>query len=370
MYHDTSNIFLNTYKRFYTPLELLKELFRRLNTPPLNGEITVEFEKDLLEIRCNVFYFLEIWILLFYFEEFNQELTFILEKNLLVYKKLKNLSEHTLKITNLIDRKHSRDLYEKDFYFRKFNDREYNLKDIQRFLNADSSEIAKQISLIDSENFHMLNRSALLRKEILLGDYSSSYAFYNLYKQHKHLSNLVSTLILHSTNQKSVIEKFIEISNSLLSLNDFNGSFCIISTLFSKTIQRFSKTWSHVDSKLFEKFKDMKTYLNYNKKWDRLKSVISISQSNSITPHYEILISDLLEIEKEGKDFLEKKVNMKKMEKLHHLIRFRDNFSNDLVDLKDEFLYDFLIHFKTLSSREIDNKSLRENSVDIKETLD
>lgn len=79
----------------------------------------------------------------------------------------------------------------------------------------------------------------------------------------------------HASERAKIIEKYIDIINELVKLNNFFDSISIISGLSQITISNLSKSWGNVSKQSKEKYKKLKEFLSFEDNYKNIREKIN-----------------------------------------------------------------------------------------------
>ncbi|OBA20200.1 ras GEF [Metschnikowia bicuspidata var. bicuspidata NRRL YB-4993] len=171
-------------------------------------------------------------------------------------------------------------------------------------LDFNGLEIAKQLTLIESEIFCSIRAS-----ELVDGNFTAKKAHLKLAKNVRQsllFTNYLSEYVVESVLQPqindkvrvSIIKTWLKIAISCLYLRNFNSLAAIITSLQSHLITRLTRLWSD----LSEKYTELYEYLcciihpekNYNLYRTKLKSFLLSNEYNiPVVPYFSLFLQDL-----------------------------------------------------------------------------
>ncbi|KAF2070563.1 hypothetical protein CYY_008110 [Polysphondylium violaceum] len=311
-YVDT---FLLTYRAFTTSKNVMEMLTKTYNeNEPLeevgqDNERQFQIEQENLarkKIRIRIFNFLKRWIELF-FNDFDTDL--IQEYTQFIGKSKEQNAASILQRT--LDKKLNGRSNIKAFSFGNksppvplvpklpivsFND------------EVDPIEIARQLTLIDSDLFRAINSKELLSLSWQKSDKEKrSPNLLKMIYRFNEVSNWVTLTIVKETNIKRRahhLKRFIRLTEELRKLNNFNSIFVVVSALHSASVNRLSKTWGEVSKQQLKQFEEFVTLTSPNSSFASYREELHNANPPCI-PYLGVHLSDLTFIEEGNPDKLE-----------------------------------------------------------------
>ncbi|KAI9330382.1 ras guanine nucleotide exchange factor domain-containing protein [Zopfochytrium polystomum] len=147
-----------------------------------------------------------------------------------------------------------------------------------KLLDLDPLETARQLTLIESEEFDRILPWELLDKA--WGDESSPEIAANVKFMFK-LSNLMSGWVAHCVTSERDVKKraitlkyFITVAEKCLMLNNFNTLVSILAGLTIAPIHRLKRTWSHLPVKQHQVLEHLKSVMEPSKNYSRYREYI------------------------------------------------------------------------------------------------
>lgn len=310
-----------TYKSFTTPYELLNKLIIRYFTLP--DEKVENFNewktKILFPIQYKVIQILKFWIEKYQYE-FDQELKNQFNEFIKMLKTTKG--ETNIKILErafktplpykpvvnpencpapLIPKKNEKELFE------------WPIKEIARQLTLFEFELFRKIQANEcmNQNWTKQNRQT---KAINLNE---------MIEWFNRFSSFMSFQILkrESANDRAkILSKIINIAAECRKLNNFNGTFELISCTTIRSIHRLKKTWGLLKKNDKQLYEELLEYISNKSNWKFLRNQYNTSVP-PIIPYLGTYLSDLTFIEDANQDFINSKINFEKRTKISNLIK-------------------------------------------------
>lgn len=354
--YDTITI-IRTFASFTTPKEFFQKLCNRFNYIP-KGLLNMEFSKELSMIRLKIINVLKIWIEKYYFDDFDTELKSELHQFIQDIKKIHKGPELSIIIETVVAKK---ELETKPLkYELVLNDKDLTKEAIDRFILTEPTKIAQQLALIACESFSMITKNELLNENWTRDKRKNTFGLKNCVSTFNNISMLVGTIILsfQPLELPKIIEKFIDIADGSLQLNDFQSLFTIVSGLSLASIYRLKTAWGDVKPEYIEKYKYLNQIVSreagfkgYKRAWEKA--------SSPRIPYIGLALTDLTFIQDGNPHLIDNKINFVKRKCFSFVINSIEvEQVNKYQFEKDIFLQDFLLHFITFSEEEMFKKSL------------
>jgi len=148
-----------------------------------------------------------------------------------------------------------------------------DVKPKNKILQWPSVEIARQICLIDFQNFLKIEPKECLNQAWAKGQRETKApGICAMVNQFNILSMWVGTVVVQTTDpaeRVKVVEKFIDIAQKLWELNNLNAVFTITSGLALASVFRLKKTWPLISDEA-------------RKDWETLQAAISSKNYSAI----------------------------------------------------------------------------------------
>eukprot|EP01125_Pyxidicula_operculata_P014727 TRINITY_DN493_c0_g1_i1.p1 TRINITY_DN493_c0_g1~~TRINITY_DN493_c0_g1_i1.p1 ORF type:complete len:870 (-),score=159.75 TRINITY_DN493_c0_g1_i1:161-2770(-) len=181
-------------------------------------------------------------------------------------------------------------------------------------IDFESAEIARQITLLDCSYWYKVKSYELLDQSWTKESTSPNLS--KLINRFNHMNEWVRyeiLIVLNLRKRIKILQKFIDISQCLLDLNNINGAFQVMSALMSAPISRLRRTFSGLTSKHTNTFKKLEDIFSPNDNYKNLRERHSIADPPAI-PYVGLFLSDLTFIDEGNENFLkDKHVNMYKL---------------------------------------------------------
>ncbi|ELR20503.1 RasGEF domain containing protein [Acanthamoeba castellanii str. Neff] len=305
------DLFLAAHRYFIGPRDLLARLQDMYVRVPLTTRLSKKHKhlrSQLLHIRLRVVTILKKWLELFY-SDFSADPALL--KDLEAFEKLMSgLGGKSLHWQAILRISRAKAQLKQDKVKRAALKREAPKPLVPRQLQSPSLldfhplEVARQLALIDWELF-----AAIPHQEFIAKAWDSpalspvSQKWINHYEQG---INWVATEIVMTPNPKQraiVIQRFIEIAECCLSLNNFNGTIQIISALGTHFVVRLKTAWKGVPPKYTAKLRALEELVIPADGYARLK-VYMAELSPPLVPYHQLLHHDLSAIDDRNASFV------------------------------------------------------------------
>ena len=212
-------------------------------------------------------------------------------------------------------------------YFKSFFDvHHYDSKDIAAEITRVSYYL---ISKIEPEEFYM-GKFTKKDKE------KTSPNICKMVKRFNDLSYFVIEEILsydYSSLRGKAIEKYIDIADKLLELNNFNDCMSVVSALGTMIILKLAKAWKNVSSKSDNTLRNIKKVLNFEENYKNIREQIAFCEINDkpFLPFLGFYTKKICFIEEAGpyvKDGNSNLINVDKILQVYLVINEFNKFKN------------------------------------------
>eukprot|EP00004_Rigifila_ramosa_P020208 TRINITY_DN5232_c0_g1_i1.p1 TRINITY_DN5232_c0_g1~~TRINITY_DN5232_c0_g1_i1.p1 ORF type:complete len:1294 (+),score=320.90 TRINITY_DN5232_c0_g1_i1:317-3883(+) len=305
---DFNKTFLLTYRSFCTPVELLEHLETRFSTvlPP----DTEDGAATMKTVRLKVINVLKMWVDQSY-EDFNDSQYPSLWPSLLLFlskaektdveqgvhnlmKLLEKKKQERGKLVITREQKPPAPLVTKQLLSGKFD-----------LLDVDPLEVARQLTLIESEIFNEIESKECLTQAWNSRDKETAAPHITkLIARFNDVSSWVATEIVSQSNLKTrtrTLRRFIKIAHALKELNNLNGAMAIITGLGMTSIHRLKKTWKGLEQKWEKEFQTIKSLLSPLGSFKKMREFLHTVDPPCI-PYLGVFLSDLTFIEDGSRD--------------------------------------------------------------------
>eukprot|EP01080_Neovahlkampfia_damariscottae_P008145 gene8145-12606_t len=318
--------FMLCYRSFISSNDLMNKLKIRYLTPypiELNNSISDQLDwisSELIPIRLKILQLLKLWIEQHFYDFLDEKV----ELNLMNFikimentngKKYANTIQKTFEKMKLND---SKKLKEKSILsnlnFKKRNSIfEWSLKDVAKQITMREYLIFKNIKPSECVNksWSLKNRQEISPNILKLIDW------FNLF------SNFIGFKILESPNLKErtkCLSFFINLANEFKNLNNFNGIYCIVSSLNNASIHRLKHTFNLIQQKEKLLLQELQLYVSNDSNFKFIRDQTSLCIP-PLVPYLGIFLTDLTFIDEGNQDFIDDKINFTKVKRVSTIIK-------------------------------------------------
>jgi len=226
------------------------------------------------------------------------------------------------------------------------------------FMDFDPKEIARQLTLIDSEMLRSISPFECTNAVNL----KSSPLVMTIINRFNSVSNWVATEILSQFNLKKrtrILKRFIKLAHECLSLHNFNSLYAILAGLnyapvqrLKKTIKalshRYQKNWRQMEA-IFENIQNFKSYRHTLKRFEM-----------PIIPYFGLFLRDITFVDAGNPDkFNDGQINFEKLSMIAAIIRDMEFYQTALYP----FLAVPVLQAYLIKPKIIDADTMYENSL-------
>lgn len=195
-------------------------------------------------------------------------------------------------------------------------------------LEWENKEIVEQLTIISTVELSLLQYKEFLGGKFMKKEKKTTSP--TIIKISKRFDDLIMFVIQdilsydHKKIRAKIIEKWISISHSCKSINNFNDSMAIIQALTHFIIQKLKKTWKYVGKHSKEEYKLLKELYSCDGNYRNLRNEINKCQNVPYVPYLGILLRDINFYEEKATYFENGRlINFEKISIVQDLI---DNF--------------------------------------------
>eukprot|EP00051_Salpingoeca_urceolata_P014836 m.189296 g.189296 ORF g.189296 m.189296 type:complete len:1239 (+) comp18204_c0_seq4:592-4308(+) len=319
-YVDTHYLreFLTTFRSFCSKEELLDVLMQRFDVPAAATQdkaLVKRYTKNYSSpIRLRVLNVLKHWIERHYYD-FDSSPSLL--KALLQFIKDQLAPDPAMKkavqgLTNSIRKRRELSTKEKEVVWGSREPPDFcwlgqELPTVYHVLTLHPLEVARQLTLIESELYRAIKPSELVgqmwSKE---GKEVNAPHVLALIHRFNRVSQWVKRTIVEAPNlqeRTDILCMFLDITQHLLELNNFNGVMELVSALTSASIKRLKFTWADVSSKRQKMLAECDDLLQSKGSWANVRAALR-SANPPCLPYFGMYLSDITFIEDGNPDFL------------------------------------------------------------------
>lgn len=330
-----NNTFLMTYRSFTTTGELLDLLFDRCGiAPPLgltDEEMEIWVTQKQFPIRIRVFSVLKSWLETFFYEgEDDEHLDRIQEFAITMQYQVAKMEGLAKQLLRLVDRRRGKE----EQQVMKMNlstpapppilPKSRKIK----FLDIDPIEMARQLTLLDSNLYNKIKPVECLNKAWSKPD-SDIHAkgIKDTISTSNRITGWVAEAILVQDDLKkraAWIKQFIAIADACRQLNNFSTMTAIVSGLNSAPVYRLKRSWDVVNQRYVAMLENLNRIMQSSKNFADYREMIH-SLVPPCVPFLGVYLTDLTFIEDGNPDRLTKGngrlINFGKRQKAAEVIR-------------------------------------------------
>uniref|UniRef100_A0A6B2KWT1 Ras-GEF domain-containing protein n=1 Tax=Arcella intermedia TaxID=1963864 RepID=A0A6B2KWT1_9EUKA len=300
--------FLLTYRAFLSPEEFLKQLIGRFSN-----------SQDKI-IRLRVFNCFRVWLEKFWYDFEASKCEDALRDFIKTIEPNDTLSKTVL---NLLERQHQ--AREKPSVTTT-PPPTFVPKEKDTFLDMKSLEIARQITLVESNLYMKIHHWELIgfnstRKDSM----AKSKNLTAMLERNNYISNWTATLLCNldkAKDRSKLFAKFIDIAMELKKIGNFNGVFEILAGLNKAAIQRLAQTREILQEKhksLYKAFQDLTLLVDPKNQFASLKRAVKEAVGPCL-PYVGQFLAEIAMIEEAGKEDSEVIINVSKLKSMSEIL--------------------------------------------------
>ena len=341
-----NNTFLLTYKSFTTAPELFEMLVKRWSIQPPYGlagaDLQTWADKKQKPIRFRVVNILKSWFDNYWMEANDETSQQLMQR---VYAFAKDTVQSTSTpgagplMTSIEQRMRGHDTSKRLVLTLSGQTPApiipKNMKKL-KFLDIDSLEFARQLTIIESKLYGKIKPTECLnktwQKKLNPGEPDPADNVKALILHSNQLTNWVAQMILTQQDVKRrvvVIKHFVAIADKCRTLNNFSCLTSIISALASAPIHRLNRTWNQVNAKTTQTLESMRKLMGSTKNFLEYRDALHKADPPCI-PFFGIYLTDLTFIEDGIPSIIKKTqlINFAKRAKTAEVIRDIQQYQN------------------------------------------
>ena len=175
------------------------------------------------------------------------------------------------------------------------------------FLNISPIELARQLTLMESETFLRINVPECVNKAWASSDARHrASGVVNVISLHNHITGWVIETILNEENvtqRAAITSHFIAIANYCYQINNFSTAWAISSALNCASIYRLNATWALVSRKDLDIFSEINQIIQPTRNYSRYRDLLDRVNPPCV-PFFGLYTKDLTFIEDGNPDSL------------------------------------------------------------------
>ncbi|ORY01559.1 ras GEF [Basidiobolus meristosporus CBS 931.73] len=334
--HDTAidteftNTFLLAFRSFSNPMKLSHQLISRFNLQPPEGlseeELVVFNEKKLKPIRIRIFNILKYWLESYFFYDqdyacldtlfhfanntLTQGLPVAAKKRLITLLEQKK-SREPIKISTIPQTKPLVKVKVKvsdSSLVGAFPEPATNspmlswnvipwikTRGALVIADLDAQDIARQLTLIDFQQYSLIQPEELLNLEFSKKEGSKSINVKALTKLSNKITGWVAENIIRERDLKKrchLLKHFIKIGEQCYKLHNYNTLMAIMSALNSTTITRLRKTWEPLSNKTKATLEALRQATDHSRNYCAYRAKLKTSDMPCL-PFFGVYLTDL-----------------------------------------------------------------------------
>ncbi|KAM9986321.1 hypothetical protein ACTFIY_010750 [Dictyostelium cf. discoideum] len=349
--HDLkfANVFLLTYRKFLSPVELMERLTIRFCVTP-----TMELPEKLLaskeqveqwrktkqeQIRTSVFNTIKLWIGIYNWDFYENPDLYELFNNL-VNKIMPfcKMEKHATYIDSIHKRKMATYIQDPPYIpiepLTQEEIAETMVLEDRLLFNFDISDIAIQITLMEFDLFKNIKSKEFLNLAWTHKTEKTKLSP-NIVRFIEHFNSVsfwLQTCIVKSGKIKervAVLKKVIALADVFVQLNNYYGAMEVLSSLESSAVSRLHKTWEQVPQSSIQSLQSLQKLLSPQENFKNYRERISKCGSCCI-PYIGLYLSDLTFIHEGNPDYYQqsKLINFSKLREVAITINTIKQFQN------------------------------------------
>ncbi|KAL5332356.1 ras guanine nucleotide exchange factor domain-containing protein [Aspergillus crustosus] len=309
-----NSTFLLTYRSFTSAAELFEMIMQRFNIQPpfsLNAdEMQMWVDRKQKPIRFRVVNILKTWFETYWMEP-NDESTMQLLERAHSFTKDSIATTKTPGSTQLLavieQRLRGQDNTVKRLVLTQATPAPTpiipkNMKKL-KFLDIDSTEFARQLTIIESRLYSKIRPTECLnktwQKKVGPSEPEPAANVKAVILHSNQLTNWVAEMILNQSDVKKrvvVIKHFVNVADKCRALNNFSTLTSIISALGTAPIHRLGRTWTQVSGRTSAILEQMRRLMASTKNFGEYRETLHLANPPCI-PFFGVYLTDLTFIE-------------------------------------------------------------------------
>eukprot|EP01080_Neovahlkampfia_damariscottae_P008723 gene8723-671_t len=318
-------------------------------------------KEEIEKIQSTIIKILESWILFDYDSGMNTIK--------LVEEKFRNQFEkHDFKL-NFLDIMKTKKKNERIQIFEGDAPKSIFPKTFTSILDFKPVEFARQLTMIDSEIYHSIEKIELCSGSWMKFDSSKEQNSPNVLRAitlFNEVCSLVQVLLLKESKlmkRANILKFFLETVIELKKINSFNLLMSLISGLQTAPVHRLKETWAFVPTKLKSQFEAILEIADGSHSYYKLRNIMNSSNGNVI-PYVGIFLTDLVFIE-DGNETFTPLINCTKRKlrvgAINRVLKFQNSKHNFKINKK----FQEILQQEFEDAKQFDEKTCYQMSLEI-----
>ncbi|KAH6594554.1 hypothetical protein BASA50_006504 [Batrachochytrium salamandrivorans] len=305
-----ANAFLLTFHLFSTSEELFNSLVARYNmspSPELSAsDVKIWVDKKLVPAQIRVSNAFKTWLENHWVESLDDACLDMIYQFASTSMSLTHAPLAT-RLMDLVTKKINSDIYHHNTNaipkFKRLTARSDEIpqpilpRNIKRFslLDLDPIEIARQLTLIESQLYARIRPVELLKQEWAKKQQSVAVNVRAMSQMSTRIAGWVIASILSDPDAKrrgGIVKFFTKVADNCLEMSNFNSLMAIMTGLNSSTIARLKKTWDSISAKTKTMFENVQRVTNHARNYSEYRALLKRAPLPAL-PFLGLFLTDL-----------------------------------------------------------------------------
>ncbi|KAJ3007665.1 hypothetical protein HKX48_008993 [Thoreauomyces humboldtii] len=202
-----------------------------------------------------------------------------------------------------------------------------------RFLDLDATEVARQLTIIESKQYNLIAPGEFLKKAWSEKDGNAAVNVKAMITMSNQITGWVAYSVLNEKDPKKrghILKQFIYIADRCRALNNFNTLMSILAGLNSAPIHRLKRTWELVSQRSHDMLDALRTTMSATRNFGNYRSALH-SANPPCVPFLGFYLTDLTFVEDGNPDSLSAAphlINFAKRQKTADVLREIQQYQN------------------------------------------